>query len=116
MRADVRVGTARSRAFAHPTLAARTRRLRSASQLAGAAGAEFRERPVGKPVELAGVGVALDRAVEALGLERLKSDAEFRKLVRRELGDGLFDVIDGGHGVRITCSPHGAKRNAGATL
>src|SRR5437763_16914840 len=79
---------------------ARTRSWRNASQLAGVARAEFGERFIGEPVEPPGFCVALDLAVETVSLERLEPGAEFRKLLRRELGDGFFDVFHG-HAHRI---------------
>src|SRR5207253_5703318 len=72
-----------------------------ASQFAGAAGAEFGERLVGEPVELAAFGVALDLAVEAVSFERLEPCAELRKLVGSKFCDGFLDVFDG-HGRRIS--------------
>jgi len=70
------------------------------SMLAGATLAEIGEGLFGEAVELAGLGVALDLVIEAPGIERLEPVAEFREFVRRQLGDGLFEVFDG-HGVNI---------------
>lgn len=55
---------------------------------------------LGQAVEPAGLGVALDLVIEARGIERLEPVAEFREFVRRQLGDGLFEVFDG-HGQNI---------------
>ena len=63
--------------------------------LAGAALSEIGQRLFGEAIELASLGVTLDLAVEARGIERLKPVAEFRELIGRQLGDGLFEVFDG---------------------
>jgi hypothetical protein len=49
---------------------------------------------IGEAVELAGLGVSLDLAIQAVGLECLESSAEFRVLVGRQAGDGFLDVFD----------------------
>ena len=53
-------------------------------------------------VELAGLSVALDLAIEAIGLERLEPGAEFRVLVGRQAGDGFLKVFDA-HNANIIC-------------
>ena len=62
--------------------------------------AEFTEFLIGQPVELARFGITLDLLIEAHGVKFLEPDAEFRKLVRGQFGDGLGDVIDA-HGPNI---------------
>jgi hypothetical protein len=72
---------------------------------------EIREGLLGQPVELAGLDVVLDLLVEARAIERRKPVAELGELIRRQLGDGLFEVLDG-HAGRITSkSPFVAVRN-----
>ena len=48
-------------------------------------------------IELAGLGVALDRSVKLLRIERLEPSTKPRQLARVELFDGLFNVFGGGH-------------------
>ncbi len=67
----------------------------------GAATAGIGDCLVSQPIELAGLGVALDLAVEARGLEFLEPGAKAGELVGRQLGDGFFDVFDGAHGSTI---------------
>ena len=55
--------------------------------------AKLLEGLIGHPVELARFGVTLDLLIEACGVELLEPDAEFRKLLRRQLGNGLGDVF-----------------------
>jgi hypothetical protein len=57
---------------------------------------------IGEPVEFAGLGVTLDLAIEAVGLERLEPDEEFRVLVGRQAGDGILNVFDA-HNVNMIC-------------
>jgi hypothetical protein len=40
------------------------------------------------------LGVTLDLAIEAVGLERLEPGAEFRVLLGRQAGDGFLKVFD----------------------
>ena len=49
---------------------------------------------ISEPVELAGLGVTLDLAIEAVGLECLEPGAELRVLVGRQPGDGFLKVFD----------------------
>lgn len=53
------------------------------------------ERLFGEAVEPPGLGVTFDLLIEACSIECLEPVAEFRELVRRQLGDGLFEVFDG---------------------
>jgi hypothetical protein len=57
---------------------------------------------IGEPVGLAGLGVTLGLAIEAIGLKRLEPGAEFRVLVGRQAGDGFLDVFDA-HNANIIC-------------
>src|ERR1700682_1824528 len=57
---------------------------------------------IGEAVELAGLGVTLDLAIEAIGLERLEPSAEFRVLVGWQGGDGFLKVFDA-HNANIIC-------------
>jgi len=57
---------------------------------------------VGEAIELAGLGVTLDLAIEALGLELPEPRAKFRLLIGRQAGDGLFKVFDA-HAANIAC-------------
>jgi vacuolar-type H+-ATPase catalytic subunit A/Vma1 len=61
----------------------------------GAALAKISEGLFGEPVELTGLDVTFDLLIEARGIERLEPVAEFRELIGRQLGDGLFEVFDG---------------------
>lgn len=81
------LASARAREDASPRLPART-------ALVG-------ECLFGETVEFARRGVAFDLAIEARGIERLEPVAEFRELVGRQLGDGLFEVCEG-HGGYIS--------------
>jgi hypothetical protein len=53
-------------------------------------------------IQLAGVGVTLDRSVELLGVEYLEPRAKPRKLAGGKLFNGFLDVFGGGHLANIT--------------
>lgn len=57
-----------------------------------------RQSLVRKLIELAACCVTLDLFVETVSVECLEPSAERRKLMRRQLRDGLLDVLNGGHG------------------
>ena len=59
------------------------------------------KRFIGKPIELAGLGIPVDRRIELLRVEFFEPRAKPRKLAGGKLFDGLFDVLGGGHALYI---------------
>ena len=68
-----------------------------ASQLASAALAKLGKRLIGKPVELAALGIPSDLVVETGGVEFLEPSAESRKLVSAQTRHRSFDPFHLGH-------------------
>jgi hypothetical protein len=68
----------------------------------------------GQPVELARDGVAPDLLIEERRVKLLKPDAKLRELVGRQLGDGLFNVLNS-HGRYISCLRAGLMARQGPT-
>jgi len=52
------------------------------------------DRLIGEPVELAGLGIAFDLAIETIRFECLEPGAKFGVLLGRQAGDGFFEVFD----------------------
>ena len=64
--------------------------------LAGLApAAQFVDRCVSKPVEVAALGVTLDLLIEARRIKLLEPGAKAREIVGGQLGDSPFNVFDG---------------------
>src|SRR5258705_3056096 len=71
--------------------------MQNASQLARAPGAVRSKGFIREGIKLASLGVALDRSVELLRIERLEPRAKPRQLVRVKLFDGFLDVFGSDH-------------------
>jgi hypothetical protein len=85
-------------------------------KLAGAICGVVGEGDFSEPTEPAARGIALDRLIEPGGVERLELGAKGREVLRRELRDGVRDVLNGGHALKVArCrSNRAATKQGGA--
>jgi len=70
---------------------------RNASQLARASGTVRGKSFIRMRIQLAGMGIPLDRGIELLRVEGLEPRAKPRQLARGKQRDGFLDVFGGGH-------------------
>jgi hypothetical protein len=73
----------------------------NASQLARAPGAVRSKGFIRERIKLDSLGVALDRRVKLLRIERFEPHAKPRQLARGKLFDGFLDVFGRGHDENI---------------
>ena len=64
-------------------------------------------------IKFAGTRVALNGCVETIGIKRFEPSAESRQLARRQLFDGLFEVLGCFHFTSITPTG-GSEKTASA--